>query len=62
MDNQEKTELMICVLVNFMHHNGSLKDELVEAIQDCGFSDREIMDMTRVAVNIANENRKIGKS
>ena len=62
MDNQEKTELMICVLVNFMHHNGSLKDELVEEILYCGFSDRDIMDMTRVEVNIANQKRKIGKS
>lgn len=62
MDNQEKTDLMVCIIVNFMHHNGSLMDELTEAIQDCGFSDREIMDITRAAVNISNEQRKNGKT
>ena len=51
MNNQEKTELVICIITSFMRYNGSLKDELVEAIQDCGFSDREIMDITRRAVD-----------
>ena len=51
MNSNEKTELMICIITNFMRYNGSLKDELVEAIQDCGFSDREIMDITRRAVD-----------
>lgn len=53
MDNQEKKELMICIIINFMRHNGSLMDELTEAIQDCGFSDREIMDIVGEAVRLS---------
>jgi hypothetical protein len=60
MDKDDKMELMICIVASFIDHNGSLSDALMDAIQDCGFTDRDIMDISRAGVNLNRERN--GKS
>jgi hypothetical protein len=54
MTHKEERELLTKVMTNFLEHYGIIIDELEEAIQDCGFSDREMMDMCNEAYDTVN--------
>ena len=48
--SNEEIELLTCVLASYMRHGGKCLDELQEAVQDCGLTDRQIHDMMCQAI------------
>ena len=49
MTSQE-TELLISIIAGYKQHGGRCLEELQDAIQDCGYTDREIIDMSHEAL------------
>jgi hypothetical protein len=52
MKKAKTVELLSTLLANFMNRDSGHLNELQDAIQDLGFTDRQVVDMTKTAVQI----------